>query len=499
MPRRVHHDRALRPGRHRRVAGAAPSAPAALKWLAAVRREAQGHQLERAQGQRRRCRRRPRSGAAAPPSGRTPRPRRSAWTAATVAATRLPVASCRRTTMSPLPSSATLTASTSTPRPVTVTTGAGSSDRRAVARPLLDDPQRQLEPLGLGDDVGEPGAVREQRQRHGVMAVVGGGVGVLRRPGEAAPRTAPPNSTVAVAPVVEHGDAEVGLGDVDIAVGAHLELGGVPRRRGVRRAAHGAELDAARSPCRRARRAGSASTGGVRRGASRGRSRRRVAATRRAGRSGRPPPTGRTIRRTATMPTSGPAASTSIDSAGPTGADASIVHDSRSQASYCTGWSGASSSSAATAPAGISSRPRAMSMTDVSVPSRAQLTASCPLDIERSVTTTCGARPPGPAGRSDGRERRQPEAGSADERRRAPVGELLRRAVAARRRRSVTTTSARSNVAALATTAPCGASAARRGGDALLEVGARRGRRPPRRRRGPRRSTSRGGCRGTAG
>ena len=57
--------------------------------------------------------------------------------------------------------------------------------RRTVARPTLDDPQRQVEPLRLGDDVGEAGAVREQRQRHGVVAVVGVGVGVLRRPGEA--------------------------------------------------------------------------------------------------------------------------------------------------------------------------------------------------------------------------------------------------------------------------------------------------------------------------
>ena len=66
-----------------------------------------------------------------------------------------------------------------------VTTGAGSA-RRAVAA-AVDDPQRQVEALGLGDDVGEAGPVREQRQRHRVAALVGVGVGVLRRPGQADP------------------------------------------------------------------------------------------------------------------------------------------------------------------------------------------------------------------------------------------------------------------------------------------------------------------------
>ena len=67
------------------------------------------------------------------------------------------------------------------------------------------------------------------------------------------------------------------------------------------------------------------------------------------------------------MPTSGPAASTSTDSGAPTGTPPATVHDSTSHASYCTGRSGASSSSAPAPPAGSSSRPRATSMTDVSV------------------------------------------------------------------------------------------------------------------------------------
>ena len=91
--------------------------------------------------------------------------------------------------------------------------------------------------------------MREQRQGHLVVTEVGAGVGVLRRPGQADAHGVDPVAgvdAVAVAPVVEHGDAERRLGDVDEAVCAHLELGGVPRRGGVRRPAHRPELHAAR-------------------------------------------------------------------------------------------------------------------------------------------------------------------------------------------------------------------------------------------------------------
>ena len=76
--------------------------------------------------------------------------------AATVVRARSPHASCSRTMRSPEPSSASLTASTSTPAPVTVTTGGGGS----AARAAVDDPHREVEALGLGDDVGQAGAVR---------------------------------------------------------------------------------------------------------------------------------------------------------------------------------------------------------------------------------------------------------------------------------------------------------------------------------------------------
>ena len=119
---------------------------------------------------------------------------------------------------------------------------AAASRRR---RPPADDAHGQVEALGLGDDVGEAGAVREQAHGHGVAALVGVGVGVAGAADEAdADGTV--EHVVAVAAVVEDGDAERRLGDVDVAVRAHLELGGVPRARRVRRAAHGAELDAAR-------------------------------------------------------------------------------------------------------------------------------------------------------------------------------------------------------------------------------------------------------------
>ena len=172
------------------------------------------------------------------------------------------------------------------------------------------------------------------------------GSGYFGRPREADTRTAPSEHPVPVAPVVEHGDAEVRLGDVDVAVGAHLELGGVPRRRGVRRPPHGPELHAARRGVGVHVERERASTAGARRDASRARSRRRGAASRRAARSARWPTTGRTTgarrrsRRAARRPRR------RSTRRGPTGTPPATVHDSRSQASYCTGWSGASSSSA---------------------------------------------------------------------------------------------------------------------------------------------------------
>ena len=87
--------------------------------------------------------------------------------------------------------------------------------------------------------------MRQQRQGHGMASVVGAGIGVFRRPGQADPYRVP-QEAVAIASVVEHGDTEVGLGEIDVAMGAHLELGGIPRRRGMGRPAHGSELDTTR-------------------------------------------------------------------------------------------------------------------------------------------------------------------------------------------------------------------------------------------------------------
>ena len=107
-----------------------------------------------------------------------------------------------------------------------VTTGAGYRRRRAVG----DHAHRQVETLGLGDHAGEAGPVREQADRDVVAPLVRVGVRVAGGTGEADPHGAVEQG-VAVAPVVEHGDAERGLGDVDVAVRADLELGRVPRRR----------------------------------------------------------------------------------------------------------------------------------------------------------------------------------------------------------------------------------------------------------------------------
>ena len=50
---------------------------------------------------------------------------------------------------------------------------------------------------------------------------------------------------VAVPTVVEHGDAERRLAEIDVAMGAHLELGRIPRVAGVRRSLDVTELDVA--------------------------------------------------------------------------------------------------------------------------------------------------------------------------------------------------------------------------------------------------------------
>ena len=161
---------------------------------------------------------------------------------ATVTRVRSPHASCSRTTTSPEPSSASLTASTSTPVPVTVTTGGRNRPARCHRRP----PARGRSSRSASATTSaRPGPCGNRLIVTLVATLVGVGVGVAGGAGEADPHGAVEHG-VAVATVVEHGDAERRLGDVDVAMGAHLELGRVPRRRGVRRAAHRAELDAAR-------------------------------------------------------------------------------------------------------------------------------------------------------------------------------------------------------------------------------------------------------------
>ncbi len=87
--------------------------------------------------------------------------------------------------------------------------------------------EAKVKALGLGDDVRQPGPVGEQAERHLVATLVGVGIGVAGAARQAHPHR-PVEHVVAVAAIVEHGHAERGLGDVDVAVGAHLELGGVP-------------------------------------------------------------------------------------------------------------------------------------------------------------------------------------------------------------------------------------------------------------------------------
>ena len=86
--------------------------------------------------------------------------------------------------------------------------------------------------------------MRQDRQGHRVTAVIGAGIRVLRGARQAdADRSV--EHAVAVAAVVQDRDAEVGFGHVDESVGAHLELGGVPRVRRMGRSGDRAELHVA--------------------------------------------------------------------------------------------------------------------------------------------------------------------------------------------------------------------------------------------------------------
>ena len=138
-------------------------------------------------------------------------------------------------------------------------------------------------------------------------------------------------------------------------------------------------------------------------------------------------------------------------------------------------------------------------MTDVRLPSSPQPTASSPLDIERSVTTTWGARlavaaapalSPSTARSRDRGGERTPRC----DRHRAPGWDRRHRGVAV-----VTTTSAARERRRVGDDRSARPESGEAGVDALLQARRRRGRSPPRRRRAPRRSTSPAGCRGTAG
>ena len=87
--------------------------------------------------------------------------------------------------------------------------------------------------------------MRVHRQVDVVPALIGIRIGIPGRPQQADPDL-PVEHAVPVPPVVEDGHSETGLGDVDVAVCAHLELGRVPRRRRMGRAPDAAELHVAR-------------------------------------------------------------------------------------------------------------------------------------------------------------------------------------------------------------------------------------------------------------
>ena len=70
---------------------------------------------------------------------------------------------------------------------------------------------REVEALGLADDVGEARAVRQHADRHPVAALVGQRIGVAGGAGQADPHHAVEHG-MPVAAVVEHGDPEAGLG-----------------------------------------------------------------------------------------------------------------------------------------------------------------------------------------------------------------------------------------------------------------------------------------------
>ncbi len=81
----------------------------------------------------------------------------------------------------------------------------------------------------------------QHRQGHAVTAVIRTRIRVLRGAGQADANRSVEHA-VAVAAVVQDRDTEVGLGHVDEPVGAHLELGGVPRVRRMGRPGDRAEL-----------------------------------------------------------------------------------------------------------------------------------------------------------------------------------------------------------------------------------------------------------------
>ncbi len=203
---------------------------------------------------------------------------RSATVPRSVTRCRAPRCSCKRTTRSPLPSSASFTASSSTPRPDSRTTGsapASSEPSVATADPSGDETEWTVEALRLGDHGVEITVVRHHGERDAMGAVIGGGVGKLGSSGEADGDRAVVNA-VAESTVVEHRCSELRLGDRHEPVGAHFELGCVPRRRPVRRSRSQRRTGRRRSPTPTARRMGTPSSTGAGRAASRARCRCRA-------------------------------------------------------------------------------------------------------------------------------------------------------------------------------------------------------------------------------
>ena len=116
--------------------------------------------------------------------------------------------------------------------------------RRCLSAAVRHHPQRGVQSGSGITHLGEPDAVRPDGQRDLVVPAVGVRVGIPGRLGEAHPYHSVEH-TVTEPAGVEDRHAEVGLGDVDEAVSAHLELGGIPRARRMGRASDHAELDVA--------------------------------------------------------------------------------------------------------------------------------------------------------------------------------------------------------------------------------------------------------------